>query len=193
MCPESAEAHQIRVYRSVEFPHKWQLARTIMRDVYAADTMLFPKGDRWWMLTNIEKSATRTFCEELYLYYANSPLDEKWIPHPRNPIKIDCRGGRNAGLLIEKDRIYRVGQRQGFDQYGEGLSIYEIECINEEVYREKLTWQIGPDFRRGLLGIHQLSSIGDLTAIDHVTWKMLKPYRPRVNFLALPRGRLPIH
>lgn len=110
MCPESAEAHQIRVYRSVEFPHKWQLARTIMRNVYAADTMLFPKGDRWWMLTNIEKSATRTFCEELYLYYANSPLDEKWIPHPRNPIKIDCRGGRNAGLLIEKDKSIASGK-----------------------------------------------------------------------------------
>jgi hypothetical protein len=186
MCPESSEARQIRIYRAVEFPHRWQLVRIIMHDVCAADSMLFPKGDKWWMLTNIEKSTVGTYCEELYLFYANSPLDEEWLPHPRNPIKIDCRGGRNAGLIVDQGTIYRVGQRQGFDQYGEGLSVYKIECINKDVYKERLIWQISPDFRRGLLGVHHLSGIRDITAIDHVSWKLVLPHWPRAKW-ALPR------
>lgn len=41
MCPESNEASQIRVYRCVEFPLRWELDTVIMDGVAACDTVLF--------------------------------------------------------------------------------------------------------------------------------------------------------
>lgn len=173
MCPESSEAREIRIYRCVDFPGKWVLDRIIMQDVCAADTMIFHKSGKWWMFTNIDHANIGDYCTELYLFYADSPIESNWTPHPRNPIKVDCRGGRNAGLIIEGDRICRVGQRQGFDQYGEGLSIYEIELLDEENFVETLIWEMEPDFRNSLLGIHHLSSIEGITVIDHVTMRLV--------------------
>jgi hypothetical protein len=147
MCPECSEAREIKVYCCVEFPRKWELVKIVISDVCAVDTMMFERNGKWWMLTNIDDPKTDDYSAELHLFYADSPIEGNWKPHPQNPIKMDCEGGRNAGLIIEKDRIFRVGQRQSFDQYGKGMSI-----------------------RDGLLGTHHLSSIGEITAIDHVKW-----------------------
>jgi hypothetical protein len=173
MCPECEQAKEIRVYRCVSFPYKWRLERVIMHNVSAVDTMLFQKDGRWWMLTNLDDAGIGDYCSELYLFHAKSPLAGEWTPHPQNPIKVDCLGGRNAGLLIEADRICRVGQCQGFDQYGKGLYIFEIESLNEEIYREKLLWVLEPDFKRRMLGIHHLSCLDDITVFDSATWKFV--------------------
>jgi hypothetical protein len=168
MCPESSEAREVRVYRCVDLPVRWELAKVIMREISAADTMIFEKHGKWWMLTNIDKSSIGNYCSDLYLFYAESPLATNWTSHSQNPIKVDSLGGRNAGLIIEQDRIFRVGQRQGFDQYGKGISVYEIKLLNEDVYQETLVWDLDADFRDGLLGVHHLSSMKGITAIDHV-------------------------
>jgi hypothetical protein len=170
MCPECSEAREIRIYRCVEFPRKWEFAKVVMTDICAVDTMIFERNGKWWMLTNIDDSKTDDYSAELHLFYADLPIDGNWKPHPQNPIKMDCKGGRNAGLIIEKDRIFRVGQRQGFDQYGKGISIYEVRLLTEDAYAETLVWEIDPDFKDGLLGTHHLSSLGEITAIDHVKW-----------------------
>ena len=160
MCPESSEAREIRVYRCVEFPLKWRLERTLMRGVSAADTMLFEKGGRWWMLTNIDEADTGDHCSELYLFSADSPLSANWTPHRHNPILVDSIGGRNGGLIRDGERLYRIGQCQGFDRYGEGLRVYEIREISESRYVEELVGE-------RIHGTHHLSSDGRTTVIDH--------------------------
>src|SRR6266700_398572 len=83
------------------------------------------------------------------------------------PIRIDASGGRNAGLIIDGEKLFRLAQRQGFDQYGQGLLVYEIKIISESVYLEELVSEINPTFRRGLRGTHHLSTDGKTTVIDH--------------------------
>jgi hypothetical protein len=178
MCPEASEAREIRVYRCLEFPCRWQLAAVLMKDVYAADSLIFAKNGRWWLLTNIDNSGIGDYCTELYLFHADSPLSREWIPHPQNPIKVDCKGGRNGGLIIENDKIFRIGQRQGFDQYGEGIAVYEIEAISEHSYIETLRWEMAPDFRPGLLGIHHLSASRGITVFDQVQRRFVPPSFP---------------
>lgn len=169
MCPESHASRQVRVYRCVEFPLKWKLASTLMDGVSAADTILFAKSGKWWMLTSIDESGTADHCCELYLFSSDSPLSTAWVPHPQNPLRIDSFGGRNAGLIIEGERIYRMAQCQGFDLYGHSLRAYEIKEISETRYVEELVASIGPGYRRGLLGTHHLSTDGKITVIDHVS------------------------
>src|SRR6266699_3020659 len=167
MCPECFESGQIRIYRCVEFPLKWELQTVAMEGVSAVDTLLFEKEGKWWMLTSLDESGTGDYCSELYLFSSDSPLDTNWTPHPQNPIRIDACGGRNAGLIIEGEKLFRVAQRQGFDQYGQGILVYEIKKISESIFVEELVSEINPAFRRGLRGTHHLSTDGRTTVIDH--------------------------
>ena len=173
MCPESTQSRQIRTYRCIEFPLRWELHCVVMGNISAVDTMFFEKGGKWWMLTSIEQSEPRDYDSELYLFSANSPLATVWVPHPQNPLKIDARGGRNAGLITDGDKLFRVGQRQGFDMYGEGLLVYEIKAISDSTFIEDLVTEINPNFRKGLIGTHHLSSDGKTTVIDHVSYSFV--------------------
>ena len=174
LCPESMGARQIRVYRCEEFPLKWRLASILMDGVSAADTMLFERGGRWWMLTSIDPSGMGDHCSELYLFSSGSPLAREWIPHPQNPVCLDSWGGRNAGLLTDGGRIFRAAQCQGFDRYGESLVVNEILEISETRYAEQRVARIQPRFHAGLLGTHHLSSDGHVTVIDHQSYAFLR-------------------
>jgi hypothetical protein len=167
MCPECSASGQIRLYRPSAFPYHWEFVKAIMVDVSAADTMLFEREDRWWMLTNLDRAGDGDF-SELYLFSAASPLSESWVAHPANPLKIDPEGGRNAGLLRDGNRLFRAGQVQGFDRYGAGIRLYEISMLSPEHYREQLVGAIQPGFRERLLGTHHLSSTDGVTAVDSV-------------------------
>lgn len=173
MCPEASESGQIRIYRCTDFPLKWELQSVLMENVSAADTVLFEKGGRWWMLTSLDQAGTNDHCSELYLFSSDSPLSASWVPHPQNPIRIDANGGRNAGLVVEGARLFRIAQRQGFDQYGQGLLVYEIKTISESVFHEALVCEINPTFKKGLRGTHHLSTDGKTTAIDHLSYSFV--------------------
>jgi len=173
MCPESSEANDIRVYRCVEFPLRWELCAVIMEGIAAVNTMLFPHAGKWWMLTNLDRSGAGDSCSELYLYSAVSPLGSDWVPHPRNPVRIDSYGGRNAGLVSENGKIFRLGQHHTYDQYGAGVVVFEIQAISASEYAEHPVAEIDPGFRKGVHGIHHWSTISNTTVFDHVTRSMI--------------------
>src|SRR5256885_3955527 len=158
MCPESGEAAQIRVYQCTALPLKWELCSVIMEGVPAVNSMLFQHQDKWWLLTDIDRSGTGDCCSELYLFFAESPLDTDWKPHPKNPVRIDSDGGRNAGLILENGRIFRLGQRHAYDQYGEGIIVFEIRELSESTYVEQAVSEIKASFRKGLRGTHHCST-----------------------------------
>ena len=168
MCPECSGSGQIRVYRCTGFPLQWELAAVLMENVSAADTMLFPRDGRWWMLTSIDAADVKDHCSELFLFSGPSPLGQAWTPCAANPVRIDPAGGRNAGLAIEGERVYRFAQRQGFDRYGEGLIVYEVMTVSDTGYAEREVARIEPDFGRRLIGSHHMTTTGEVTVVDHV-------------------------
>ena len=169
MCPEASASSQIQLYRCVEFPLHWEPSAIIMDDVSAADTMLFEHAGLWWMLTSIDTSGSNDYTSELYLFYADSPLANDWTPHPLNPICIDSEGGRNAGLIMEDGKIFRLAQRQGYDQYGAGLLMFEVTELTKLVYSQRLVSQLNPSLSKGQIGTHHLSTTGAVTVFDHVS------------------------
>jgi hypothetical protein len=166
MCPETSEHRDIRVYRCMEFPLKWQLEKVLKTDVRAADTMLFERNGKWWMLTNLDPADTGEICSELYVFSADSPLSTEWKAHPRNPVVFDAGYARNGGLLRDGDAVFRVSQRQGFDRYGQGSQINEIVALDDSHYEERTVLRIDPVFRPGLLGTHHLHSQHGVTVFD---------------------------
>jgi len=169
MCPETSESNQIRIYKCDEFPLRWSLDSVAIDGISAADSMFFEHRGRWWLLTSIDRSGLNDHCSELCLFHAPDPLGGAWAPHPMNPLYIDTDMGRNAGLIVDEGRIYRAAQRQGFDQYGEGLALYEITELDETRYSERKVTDIRHDYLQRSLGSHHISSDGNVTVVDFKT------------------------
>jgi hypothetical protein len=118
-------------------------------------------------MTSLDRSGMGDHCSELCLFHADSPLAGEWTPHPQNPLYIDTDMGRNAGLIMEGGRIFRAAQRQGFDQYGEGLALFEILMLDEHHYAERKLTDIEHDYLDRSLGSHHISSKGNITVVDY--------------------------
>lgn len=166
MCPETSESREIRIYKCLDFPLHWKLEKTIMKNISAADTMLFEKDGKWWMLTNTDPAEWADHSLELRIFSADSPLSDEWNPHPGNPFCIDARRARNGGMVTDGNRIFRVAQALGFDFYGKRTSLYEIIKLNDENYVEERAFDVTPEFKEGIVATHHLHSNGDITVID---------------------------
>ena len=46
-----------------------------------------------------------------------------------NPIKIDSLSSRNGGLIYIKNEVFRISQKQGFDNYGEEINFQLIKSL----------------------------------------------------------------
>ena len=138
MCPDSSDISEIRLYKSSNFPLKWRFYKTIKKNINSVDNIIFKKNNLWWLLTNIDRSNSQDFSHDLSIFFSKEgPLTHRWKSHPQNPIKINSLESRNAGLIFEKNKIIRVSQEQGFDNYGENINFHEIKLINKKEYVEE--------------------------------------------------------
>jgi hypothetical protein len=168
MCPEISESGQIRLYECVEFPLKWKLIKILMADVSAVDTTIFERDGIWWLFTNIDSINVGDHCSELSIFYADDPLTDRWTPHPKNPIFVDSLKARNGGILFDGDLIFRVSQRQGFDQYGAGSGINRITHLSRTDYQEEAVFAVERNFFKNLIGTHHIHSNGKITVFDYL-------------------------
>ena len=136
MCPETSAINEIRLYKCVEFPSTWRFDRTLVSGIKAVDNSLFERDGIWWMLSNIDSSKSNDFSSELVIHYADSPISSNWVQHQQNPVVIDSFHGRNGGLLVEDEKIIRIGQRQTINRYGISFSLREITDLTPSTYRE---------------------------------------------------------
>jgi hypothetical protein len=129
--------------------------------------MLFEHEGRWWMLTNIASPGNEDYNSQLMAFYADSPFADSWTAHPQNPLAFDSDLGRNGGLLRFAGGLpVRARQRQGFDEYGVGLSLARITDLTPTTYREEPIGAITPDFFPNLRGCHHIYSDGQMTVYD---------------------------
>lgn len=167
MVPETLGAGEIRAYRCVEFPLRWEFSHTLLAGVDACDTLLLPHEGRWWMLTNIDPSGLKKPGSELHAFWSDSPIATQWHPHPGNPVVTDAQAARNGGILFDGEEVFRVTQRLGFTTYGVGAMIRRIRRLDPESFDEVVVRQIDPDFLPTIKGNHHLHSNGNYTVFDY--------------------------
>ncbi len=166
MIPETSANRDVRIYECVRVPDKWVLRKILMNDVAMADTLVFERDGRWWMLGNFDPADSGDFCSELHVFFADHPLSDRWTPHPENPVLMDPRSARNGGILFDGDAVYRVSQRQAFDVYGDGLSVNRIDVLTPEDYAES-EWTSGQPPGFGCQArVHHLHSNGRFSVFD---------------------------
>ena len=172
MIPETSKNMDIRVYECASFPSQWKLRSVLMTGVSAADSMIFEKDGLWWLFTNIDPLGKGDHCSELSIFYSLNPVGSTWTAHPMNPIYIDPLKARNGGILFDGNQIFRVAQRQGFNQYGAESAIFQIDHLDKEYYSEFLLSEIKPIFFNAM-GTHHLHSSEEVTVFDYLVSEKL--------------------
>lgn len=168
MIPESSANKTIDAYKLEQFPDKWSFHKNLFDNIKAADTTLFFYQSKWWMFTNIQENEGTSNWTELFLFYADNPLSDNWIPHPQNPIVSDVRRARPGGNVFEHDgKLYRPSQDCS-RTYGYGLKINQILVMTESEYKEVEVKYIEPDWDKDIRGIHTLNAVGMLTVVDAI-------------------------
>ena len=164
MIPESSAAKEVRLYRAVEFPFRWELLTVLLRG-RAVDTTVFRHGERYWLLTFITEEKSERVSPRAYT------LDDWKDPVLRavpwgdwDPLRV-----RGAGPLFrEGDRLLRPAQISTDRRYGDGLVFYEVEA--DGAYRESPVFDISEkDLKiRGFFvdGLHTYCASSRYEAID---------------------------
>ena len=166
MLPETSANNDIRIYESVKFPLEWKLKKILMKDIFAVDSMILFHDNLWWLLTNINPDNGTDACSDLCIFYSSHPFSETWHEHKLNPLIVDSELARNGGLLFDKDTIFRVSQKQKFDQYGGEFQISRVNVMNEEKYSESVEHSFEPSKILQSKAAHHFHSNGKITVFD---------------------------
>ncbi len=167
MLPETAQHRTIELYRCVSFPARWEPAQTLISGVYAVDATLLEQDGRWWLFANV-KEAGGSSLDALYLYHADTPLTDRWIPHPENPVVHDIRSARPAGRIFKDGPCWIRPAQDNSRRYGRALKFQRILKLNEKEYAEKDECAFEPPRSGRLRATHTFNQAGRLTVIDAV-------------------------
>ena len=171
MLPETRHNHQIEIYRCESFPNKWEKAGTLIAGIDAVDTTLLEFNGKWWMFTNVIKAGGNAY-DSLYLYHANSPLSDNWVPHPLNPIVRNIQQARPAGRIFKRGNDLIRPSQDCSSRYGYAINFNLIEELSDTGYRELLIKTfLPPHDDRRILATHTWNSFRSLNAIDAEYWR----------------------
>ena len=123
MCPESAQARDLRLYRCIEFQLKWELAHVVMSAVEVVDALFLEVGGSWYILATTSRGLGGDTHSTLSLFSTGHSPFGRLQECRRNPVILDSRCARNGGMVQLGDRLIRCGQRQGFGVYGKELRL----------------------------------------------------------------------
>lgn len=166
MMPEKAEVKRLDLYRCVEFPHRWEVVKTLLNNIKIADATLFEHEGRWWIFAAAKHAGAR-INESLFAWYADSPLSDTWTPHPANPLVRDFSRGRPGGRIFHdhKGRLLRPSQNC-VRRYGHGLNLSEIKTLTPTAYAEEELWTLSGEDAGAWRAMHHLDWHGGLLVMD---------------------------
>ena len=159
MIPETLQSRDIKLYKCTRIPDKWELVRTLKDNIEAVDTIVVPSKGMLFLILSEDRLNCGELSSCLQIYSLDNLLSDELIPHPMNPILVDPRAGRNAGLVFFEDSIYRIAQSQGFNTYGKSIAAFRILNITREDYAEVLDEEFTAKINSfGLMGHHYSQS-----------------------------------
>jgi hypothetical protein len=136
-----------------------------MRDLKYVDATLFAHEGKWWLFAAVQ-CGVFGINRDLFLFWADSPLAEKWMPHPGNPVVRGLTSARPAGRPFEiAGKLYRPSQNC-MVRYGHCLRINEIVRLDTRSYQERLVREIQPDWQPGIRCTHHIDWADGMLVMD---------------------------
>jgi hypothetical protein len=150
--PESTQRGATRIHR-LDADGRLHPVCDVAPHARLADPTLFRWNGLYWLgCTDLDVGGHDNLC----LLHASS-ITGPWTPHARWPVKIDVRGARPAGMVLNRDgRLFRPGQDCAAT-YGAGVVVHEIKTLTETDFAEVCVAELRPD-RSGPFpdGLHTL-------------------------------------
>ena len=135
MIPESAESRGVSLFRSSDFPLKWERVRTLVDQPLRDPSIIHHQSNSYMFATDPLKG--------LRLFISDSPLNN-WREHPASPLTSNPVSSRSGGNPFHYNGdIFRIAQDCS-QIYGGQLHLYRVLTLNPNEYREEL-------FRKHLL------------------------------------------
>ncbi len=166
MMPESGDSNKLKIYKSTEFPFQWKEEKIIFNDKKLFDVTPFEYNSKWYSFASERISNAISPNDYLLLFELPEGPIGAWKLHPSSPIKLDVRGGRCAGKIVEKDgKYYRVAQL-GTPKYGYAIQFHEILKLDAFSYDEILVDTIYPYWDSKSLAIHTFNMVNGWHFVD---------------------------
>lgn len=174
MIPESSAAGEVRLYRAVSFPYRWEVQTVLLRE-RAVDTTVFESGGDWLLLTFLPDDGSERVTPRAYTL--NDWCDPKLREIPWtdfDPLRV-----RGAGPAFSYGgRLLRPAQISRDQRYGDGVVFYGIDLSGG--YRETPEHEISEkDLRvRGCFadGLHTYCAGERYEAVD-VRRRAAEPFK----------------
>ncbi len=166
MLPEAYKSGTLTLYRTIEFPDRWERVCEIPLDGPAIDaTPLFHDG-RWWLFyaPSREPAARRSHLHVAWAARVTGP----WQLHPGNPVRVDLASARPGGTARVEDGVIILPVQDCRATYGGAIRELVITGLSETAFeaadRDGLVapaWMAPYD-----AGCHSLSAAGPVTLLD---------------------------
>jgi hypothetical protein len=166
MVPETCEEGKVNLYRSVNFPNRWEKVRTLV-DLPCVDTVLWKHEGRWWLHTSYNFQAGHAHTA---LLYSSATLLGEWELHPQAPFPPNARYARNAGPMIttSEGQLYRVSQSSEFS-YGSSITFHKITRLDQQVFTEAIEQTVRPAPNSSIRGNHSYGANEKFEVVDAVS------------------------
>jgi Protein of unknown function (DUF1647) len=169
LVPETHEARAIDLYVAGDTPRDWTLRRRLLYGINAADTVVFHRGEYWWLLTSVQEEGKPN--RHLEIYFAKDLLRDDFTPHPVNAerrYQNDRHGtGRNAGSYLRTPRGMVRPMQSSADHYGQGLRLMLITKLDPEQFEESpCDFQTPYSDVVDMLSPHHVAQNGELLVWD---------------------------
>lgn len=157
MIPETCGDRSVRLYEAAnpeltEFKFIKKLLEQEEDDnirISYSDSSIVEKDGSYYLFTTVNCKGIN----QLLLFYSDN-LMGPYLRHPRSPVCVSQRYGRNAGSLLEyKGELYRVAQ-DCEKRYGDNVHILKVKKLSlseyaEEVVKENIFTSNEPFYRDG--------------------------------------------
>ncbi len=161
MMPESEAAREVRLYRCLRFPDRWERAHVLLSDVAASDATLWRDGNTWWMFAAIRPPYASSW-DALGLFVAER-LAGPWRGHPANPVLLDAAAARPAGAMFMKNGALLRPAQDCRGGYGAGLALARVRRLDGECFLQDVVKGFRP---RRKSGFHTLNAAAGLEVAD---------------------------
>ncbi|RKD69332.1 hypothetical protein BJ928_104472 [Rhizobium sp. WW_1] len=166
MLPEASSGGKLVLYRSTEFPDRWEPEAVLVEGEISDATLLDHGGKLWLFATNRDGYGSTS--DTLVVFHALR-LAGPWTPHALNPILIDRRMARPGGAFIRAaDGRISLPVQDGTLGYGGGLGISQLLELDENTVRLSAPRPIAARGDWPYPKIHTLNRSGRLEVIDGI-------------------------
>jgi hypothetical protein len=166
MLPEAHRSRDLKLYRAVEFPYRWEVAHSITLDHVPVDATPIFHGGYWWLFyTSASREADKM--SVLHIAFAEK-LTGPWHPHPGNPVRRSLADARPGGTATVVDGRIMLPVQDCTTTYGGAIRPLWFDELTTSTAQTRAGPRLRPPVALApfVEGLHTLSAAGDVTLID---------------------------